>query len=506
MGCGASTQRQEQVTRDTTAQPSPSLEQGSTSKTEVEPYVISVEQKQDLEKQPPVEPFMAANINRRMSLVGQSQEVFHANQHLTERKTKIVGTLGPASFPRSRNSSSLVRSFFTTNSLNTFTGVNVFRLNFSHVSDPETQTPIITKIRDESRELGLPVAILGDLGGPKIRCNVFKDGSIDLAKGQTVVFKHSDEPGSDGVINTTIPQIVWGSSIALKVLERVSKEESACWGSQVDLPALTDKDKRLDYIALSFVQKPEIINVADGIMVARGDLGVECSLEQFKRRERNADGTDAVMLSAECEGQYPIETEMMASICRNSEAGNAIMNPKHINTAELTIYRTMHQRRKISEFAHSIADAATAAADEANATAMIVFTTSSEMAVFVSKRRPRMSIIAVTPTTPSTDVSRLTIGKGKLSKLKNDDGVEAVAASLESLTSAKMTPLKVGDPVVFCAGEIPSPVPGLSNTIKMARFGDSNKSEKRRSLWKDSIGWAKQSGSAAHLAGHSTSM
>ncbi|KAJ3214908.1 hypothetical protein HDU67_001057 [Dinochytrium kinnereticum] len=606
-------------------------------------------------------------------MVGQSQEIFHANKHLAERKTKIVGTLGPASIPKIRE---LI-----------IAGINVFRLNFSHVSDPETQSPIVTKIREESRDLGIPVAILGDLGGPKIRCNVFKDGSISLAKGQIITFRHSDEQGSDGIINTTIPQIVHvievghrilldDGSIALRVTERVSKEEIKCEvlvggvlkskkginvpDMKVDLPALTDKDKvdaafiykkRLDYIALSFVQKPEvcqlfhilpqskdppsvslkdvqdlldffeslkeeeqksspvsetggihedveedwrphiiakiekpqaldtideIIAVADGIMVARGDLGVECSLEQVPLiqktliRKTNAaekpvitatqmlesminspvptraevsdvanavfDGTDAVMLSAECAtGQYPIETvEMMASICRNSEAGSAIMNPKHINTAELTMYRTLYQRKKISEFAHSIADAATAAADEANAAAMIVFTTSSEMAVFVSKRRPRMSIIAVTPTSSIyrrlalfygvypvlSGGLRIPIGKGKVSNLKNAEAGEfpdeetTSGGSTENLASilntdailalterdvlaspsAKLTPLKEGDPVVFCAG-FHHPFPGLSNTIKMARFGDSNKTERRRSLWRDSVIWARSQGS-----------
>ncbi|KAJ3105201.1 hypothetical protein HDU97_008355 [Phlyctochytrium planicorne] len=672
MGCGASSQRdvaiesqpkhQEQEHQVSSQEPTSSgttrvaaehqLKKEEQEKAELQPYLIGIEQK---EQNPPSLPIAAKEVPSM--IVGQSQEIFHLNNN-SERKTKIVGTLGPASIPKIRE---LIQA-----------GINVFRLNFSHVSDPETQSPIVDTIRAESRDLGLPVAILGDLGGPKIRCNTFKNGSIPLTKGQIVRVIHSDGQGTDGEIHTSIPQIVRvievghrilldDGSIALRVKERVSLDEIKCEvlvggelkskkginvpDMKVDLPALTDKDKvdaafiykkRLDYIALSFVQKPEdvqdllnlfeklkneetasspagsfdphddleedwrpniiakiekpqaldtideIIAISDGIMVARGDLGVECSLEQVPLiqktliRKTNAaekpvitatqmlesminspvptraevsdvanavfDGTDAVMLSAECAtGQFPLETvRMMASICKNSEAGNAIMNPKHINTAELTVYRGLYHKRKVSEFAHSIADAAVAAADEANATAMVVFTTSSEMAVFVSKRRPRMSIIAVTPTGSIyrrlalfygvypvlSNGLRVPLGKGKVSKLKSDndgDDVAAVAAaaSHESLKgelgvplntdailalterdimtspSAKLTPLKEGDPVVFCAG-FHHPFPGLSNTIKMARFGESNKTEKRQSMWRESLIWAKSQTSSHH--------
>ncbi|KAJ3417602.1 hypothetical protein HDV05_000059 [Chytridiales sp. JEL 0842] len=583
---------------------------------------------------------------KRHAMAGHSQEVLHSYQHLQERKTKIVGTLGPASIPKIRE---LILA-----------GINVFRLNFSHISDPETQTPLIELIRKESAELGLPVAILGDLCGPKIRCNGFKDApSITLQAGGTVRLVHSAELGDPDTITTPIPQIVGvlsvghrvlldDGAIALVVKERISADELICTVKcggvlkpkkginvpdiKVDLPALTEKDardaaymykKRLDYIALSFVQKPEdvkdlldlfeklhkqenedilsgkiandrateeleedwrphviakiekpqaldviddIIDIADGIMVARGDLGVECSLEQVPLIQKtlirkaaaaekpvitatqmlesminspvptraevsdvaNAvfDGTDAVMLSAECAtGLYPLETvQMMASICQNSEAGAVYLVNKGITTLEINNPMMPVTRSvKVSEFAHSIADAAVAAATEQNVSAMIVFTTSSEMAIFVSKRRPKMPIIAVTPSSsiyrrlsllygvhPVASLGlRVTSNLGTISKLKKADpsitgseqslkgpggirlrNTDAILALTEKdvldSPSARKCGLKEGDPVVFCAG-FHHPFPGLSNTIKMSRFGDSLKSDRLHGLWADSL-------------------
>ncbi|KAJ3075567.1 hypothetical protein HDU98_007677 [Podochytrium sp. JEL0797] len=420
------------------------------------------------------------------------QEILHSNKNLRDRRTKIVATLGPSSW-------SLIRELI-------LAGVNVFRLNFSHVNDPSDQRPIIDKIRKESASLGLPVAILGDLCGPKIRCNSFSTptGSIQLVAGSCIRFVHSTDLGDDGAITTSIGEIVGhigigqrvllnDGSLTLVVMQRVSKEEVLCKvvvGGElkahkginvpvmaIGLPALTEKDikdahfmyqMRFDYIALSFVQRPQdvqdlldqfdlfaqqeteslakgdppfnsgvpsddleedwrphviakiekpqaldqleqILNVADGIMVARGDLGVECSLEQVPLiqktliRKTNAadkpvivatqmlegmitcpvptraevsdvansvfDGTDAVMLSAECAvGAFPVETvEMMGSICRSAEAGSRLLKG---HGATMSVYHRDREavaygrKDHVSQFAHCIADSAVSAAHE----------------------------------------------------------------------------------------------------------------------------------------------
>ncbi|KAJ3067965.1 hypothetical protein HK102_007291, partial [Quaeritorhiza haematococci] len=183
----------------------------------------------------------------------------------------------------------------------------------------------------------------------------------------------------------------------------------------------------------------EIIKAADGIMVARGDLGVEVSLERVPVIQKtlihrtnvaekpvitatqmlesminspvptraevsdvaNAvfDGTDAVMLSGECAvGQYPVETvKMMGSICKAAEsAGGAYLASRDLGAAYAS--NALQSRKKqISEFARPVADAAVAAAGQARATSLIVFTITGDMAMYVSKRRPGCSILAVTP-------------------------------------------------------------------------------------------------------------
>ncbi|KAJ3113773.1 hypothetical protein HK100_001886 [Physocladia obscura] len=615
-----------------------------------------------LQQEPLIDAIKDSDELEKLSLAaGISQEVLHSNEHLQERRTKIVATLGPTSVPK-------IKELIVA-------GVNVFRLNFSHVSDPESQRPVIESIRKESAALGIPVAILGDLCGPKIRCNTFAPTpSIQLIPGSTIRLVHSSEPGNATTITTSISQIVGVIAIGHRVLlndgnlrlvvtERVSADEVLCQvvvGGElkakkginvpdmaIALPAVTEKDKsdakfmfkmRLDYVALSFVQRAqdvgdllelfnnlqsqealarhngnplpdtsgisldqleedwrphiiskietpqsllvidEIINISDGIMVARGDLGVECSLEQVPLiqktliRKTNAadkpvitatqmlesminapvptraevsdvanavfDGTDAVMLSAECAtGEFPIETvQMMSSICRNAEAGSRLLQGRDFT---IPLYKRdkkekiIGSEKYVSEFAHCIADAAVAAASEASASAMIVFTTTSEMPIFCSKRRPSMPIIAVTPTgsiyrrlamhfgifpvlsnglkisTVSGSISRLrrteveiplvpqthhendshtvsTESLGGGPRLRNTDAILALTERdvIENVSVVKF--LKVGDAVCYCAG-FHGPFPGLSNTIKMSRFGESIRSERAHLNWSESL-------------------
>ncbi|KAJ1328805.1 pyruvate kinase [Batrachochytrium salamandrivorans] len=357
---------------------------------------------------------------------------------LAPRKTKIVATLGPASVSKIPE---LILA-----------GTNVFRLNFSHIIDPETQTPIIHAIRSAAMSLHKPVAILGDLGGPKIRCNDFKAPTteIPLVAGTTVILEATEDLCETCRITTCVlPLVAADVQVLLDLFETFRKTRNevtidtsidasdiyACTvGGDGEPPHLPWRP-----FVISKIEKPQaldaiddIIALSDGIMVARGDLGVEISLERVPIIQKmlihkanaaekpvitatqmlesminspvptraevsdvaNAvlDGTDAVMLSGEyAVGKYPIETvSMMSSIFQHAEAGNDFMHqPAMMKWNSCKV-------KHLQALGHPIADAAIAAAHEAHACALIVFTYTGDMAYFVSKRRPNHPIVAIT--------------------------------------------------------------------------------------------------------------
>ncbi|GHO95962.1 pyruvate kinase [Reticulibacter mediterranei] len=405
------------------------------------------------------------------------------------RRTKIVCTIGPATNSEERIEA-LIRA-----------GMNVARLNFSHGRQEEHAT-VIERVRSISTRLGCPIAILQDLQGPKIRVGSLQDGKpLQLIDQTEVIITSRPVAGNSQTIPTTykqLPQDVKpGDRIllddGLMELRVLSADESDVHclvihggllkehkginlpGVAVSTPALTEKDRDdlrfgimhgVDYIALSFVRRPEdviaareliheyqveyqgnnkqaniplivklekpeavarlddVLKVADGIMVARGDLGVEMSLEKVPliqkrviarcnelglpvitatqmlesmitnsrptRAEVNdvsnaiLDGTDAIMLSAEtATGAYPIEAvQMMARIALETEAGD--------RTAQQPECQPLTQTRAVSH-------AARALAEEASVKAIIVLTRSGNSACLISKDRPRTPIIAYTP-------------------------------------------------------------------------------------------------------------
>ncbi|HEX9983495.1 MAG TPA: pyruvate kinase [Thermoanaerobaculia bacterium] len=398
------------------------------------------------------------------------------------RRTKIIATLGPAS----SNEETLYRLLTS--------GVDVFRLNFSH-GRHEDHEKVIRRVRDISTDLGRYVPIIGDIQGPKLRIGEV-EGVHYLNDGQTFVISTEKRMGgSDGcstpftplprevqsghriLINDGLVELVVTNVDEKTVTTRVlhggpisSKKGMNFPDSELTIPAITEKDRedvrfavqhQLDYIAASFIrrrsdiedlrrmlkefggeeleviaklEKPqaidnldEILQVSDGVMVARGDLGVELPpeivpimqkkiltaasrwgrfaitatqmLESMTTNSRptraeasdvaNAifDGSDAVMLSAEtASGKYPVETvQMMARIVFAAEA-----NPHLGSAREREPYRT-------DEFTDALAGAANYAAEQIDAKYIVVFTQSGFTARLMSKFRPKAPIIALTP-------------------------------------------------------------------------------------------------------------
>jgi len=402
------------------------------------------------------------------------------------RKTKIVATLGPAS-----GSARVIERLLSA-------GVNVVRLNLSH-GGRSSHAAAISQVRECARRLELPVAILLDLQGPRIRIGAIEGGSLELSPGRAVVLspeggvhESSDvtttyadlakdvRPGDkllidDGLIELAVTGVS-GADVECEVVFGGTLREHKginLPGVAVSAPGLSDKDvddlefgirEGVDYIALSFVRTAsnvfslkemirergaeipviakienheavdnleKIIEEADGVMIARGDLGVELSaelipvlqkriisaaneagkvvitatqmLESMIKNPRptraeasdvaNAvfDGTDALMLSGETAvGKYPVEAvEIMGRIA--VEAEEAVEAEKRKNP----------KRRSAGpqgSFAQAVSYAAVAASYEVKSRAIVVFTQSGATAQLISRMRPSTPIIAFTPT------------------------------------------------------------------------------------------------------------
>jgi len=309
-------------------------------------------------------------------------------------------------------------------------------------------------------------------------------------------------------------------------------------GVQVSIPSLTEKDlndlhfglnEGVDMIALSFVrsaadvehlrnrlggrpvaivakiEKPEgweniepILDVTDGVMVARGDLGVETALEKVPRIQKSIirrarrkgrfvitatqmlesmierpsptraevsdvanaiyDGTDAVMLSAETStGKYPVDAvRYMARIARESEA--SLRSKGYIDPP--------HPPRPAN--AEILADAAHHAARESGAAAIVVFTSTGSSARLVSRYRPPVSIYAITP--HDTTARQLAVNYGVTPVLAPDVSSTDEMLSQMDRVLVEGGYLQKGQLVVFLAGQ-PVGRPGTTNLMKLHRVG-----------------------------------
>ncbi len=470
------------------------------------------------------------------------------------RNVKVVATLGPASSKPDQ-----IRRLFDA-------GVDVFRMNMSH-GDHEDHTARYNAIRQVEAEVGRPIAILGDLQGPKLRVGVFADGAKPyLEQGQTFRFDLDPTPGDATRVQLPHPEIIKAAHVGATLLVndgkiRLKVEEVGAdflttvveIGGQISerkgvnvpdielpLAALSEKDKEdlefvcklgVDWIALSFVQRPEdvieandlvrgralvmvkvekpaaveriggIMEVCDGIMVARGDLGVELPIAEIppiqKRlismsRDRgkpvivatqmlesmidnpmptraevtdvaNAiyEGADAVMLSAESAvGSYgPEAVEMMDRIARSMEQDEN--------------YRStiMNSRTKARP---TPSDAITAAAREVAETlevkAICCFTHSGTTARRMARERPLVPIMVLTPIMKTARKMALLWGAHCVVTKNVDMFRQAVVVAIEE--SAVNGFATTGDRLAITAG-VPFNVPGTTNILRIAEVGET---------------------------------
>ncbi len=464
------------------------------------------------------------------------------------RKTKILATLGPAS-----NTPELVKALV-------LAGADLFRLNFSHgvVADHQAR---LAMIRGIERELGRPIGVVADLQGPKLRIGTFANGPIELVAGQSFRLDLDTTPGDTKRVNLPHPEIFSAIAVGQDLLlddgrvrlaiEQCGADYAQCRvvnasklsdrkgvnvpGAILPLSPLTAKDHRdmaaaldmgVDWIALSFVQKPEdvaeaqklvagrakliaklekpsaithlmeIIERADAVMVARGDLGVELPPEDVPslqklivRQARLAgkpvivatqmlesmisapaptraeasdvatavfDGTDAIMLSAEtASGAYPLEAvAMMNRIATRIESDpfyRSIMDAAH------------------PELQHTTADAITAAARQVattiDAAAIVTYTTSGSTTLRAARERPNVPILCLT--SKAETARRLTLSFAVHPVVTED--VNNFSEMVEKAVAiAKNDGLaKSGDRLVVTAG-VPFGTPGNTNVLRIA--------------------------------------
>lgn len=394
------------------------------------------------------------------------------------RNVKIVATLGPAS-----SDYDSIKALFVA-------GADVFRLNMSHGTHEEHRVRHAA-IRKIEAEFGRPIAILADLQGPKFRVGTLTAPGAELEEGDRFRFDLLDEPGSKHRVQLPHPEILaaleTGSELLVNdgkirlTVEECGPDFADCTVTvggvisdrkgvnvpDVVLPlaALSDKDRAdlefacemgVDWLALSFVQRPEdveearelargraailskiekpaavhvfdsILAVSDGVMVARGDLGVELPVQavppiqkQLIRKCRTAakpvivatqmlesmiespmptraevsdvataiyEGADAVMLSAEsAAGNYPVEAV-------------ETMNNVAISVEKDPTYREVIEASR-SAARQTVADGIVAAAREIAETthisAICCYTQSGKTVSLIARERPRVPIIAM---------------------------------------------------------------------------------------------------------------
>jgi pyruvate kinase len=396
-----------------------------------------------------------------------------------KRKAKIVATLGPSSSTPER-----IAELFRA-------GADVFRLNFSHGTH-EDHRQRYDAVRAVEAQFGRPVGIMLDLQGPKFRIGTFAAGPVTLAAGAAFRLDLSREPGDQRRAPLPHPEVMAalepGAELLLddgKVRLRVETcgadfaETTVIAGGRlsdrkgVNLPGvllplspLTEKDRQdlafgldlgCDWVALSFVQRPEdvaearrlvagraavlvklekpaaidkldeLIEQADAVMVARGDLGVEMPPEDVPSLQKRIiagcreagkpvivatqmlesmvhapaptraeasdvatavyDGADAVMLSAEsASGDYPVEAvAMMDRIIRRVEVGPAYRR----------IVDTQHPEPEATA-ADAISAAAAQVAHTLSAAAICTYTTSGSTTLRAARERPEVPILCLT--------------------------------------------------------------------------------------------------------------
>jgi pyruvate kinase len=464
------------------------------------------------------------------------------------RSAKIVATLGPAS-----SSPDVIRGLFDA-------GVDVFRLNFSHGGHDEHKARLAA-IRAVEKAVGRPIGVMADLQGPKLRLGTFAAGAVQLARGAAFRLDLDAAPGdarraplphpeifqalrpgtelliNDGKVRLAVADCGAGFAATRVVAggEVSDRKGVNVPGAVLPISALTAKDRAdlaaaldwgVDWVALSFVQRPEdvaegrklvagragvlvklekpaaierldeIVELADAVMVARGDLGVEMPAEDVPPLQKTIihacrlagkpvivatqmlesmihaaaptraeasdvatavyDGADCVMLSAEtAAGAYPLEAvAIMSRIIQRVEADplyRATLDAAHLapeHTAPDAISAAARQ------VAHTVA-----------ASAIVSYTSSGATALRAARERPAVPILALTPNRATA--RRLALLWGAHCIQTADIASFADMVQRATRLAHRDGFAQPGERIVITAG-VPFGTPGATNILRIA--------------------------------------
>ena len=464
---------------------------------------------------------------------------------MTAPRTKIVGTIGPAS-----RDPTVLRGLLEA-------GLDVARINFSHGSHDELAGTVAT-LRALAHEFRRPLAIMGDLQGPRIRIGDLA-GARAVREGEDLAFVYEadaragDVPVTyedlhrdvsagtrilvdDGLLEFEVTRVD-GNRVHVRCLHGGPLKPHKGMnlpGVEVSAPALTDKDRadvafavqhELDYLALSFVRRPEdldelralvprglllvakiekdraleriedILRAADAVMVARGDLGVELPFEEVPLAQKRIIGlanrhgrpviTATQMLESMVEHPRPTRAEA-------NDVANAVLDGTDAVMLSAETASGAYPRRAVEAMRRivfaaetfpvmrgvgldrlqpgtagteeTIASASVTAVRLIGASTVIVFTKSGFSARIVAARRPGVPIVALTD--QGRTWRQLALVWGVVPVLVPHCRTYEEMAAAARRVVVELGIAQAGDRVVITAG-VPFDVPGSTNTLKV---------------------------------------
>jgi pyruvate kinase len=464
------------------------------------------------------------------------------------RKVKILATLGPAS-----SDEATIRALFEA-------GADVFRINMSH-SSHDMLRDLVARIRSVETAVGRPIAILADLQGPKLRVGKFADTKVALTPGDIITFDDNPEPGTASRVHLPHPEILAsvepghrlliddgklaliaeacdGKSIRCRVVAGTSisdKKGVSLPDTELPVGALTDKDRadldaaleaEVDWVALSFVQRPEdlvevrkiskgrvgimskiekpqavirlaeILELSDALMVARGDLGVEMPLEsvpgiqkQITRAARKAGKPVVVatqMLESMISAPVPTRAEVSDVATAVFEGADAVMLSAESASGQYPVEAVSTMVRVAQQVEHdpyydsiihaqraepdsTAADALSAAARQIAETlklaAIVTYTGSGNTGLRAARERPRTALIALSPNVRTARRLSLVWGLHCVVTPDATNVSEMVNGACHIAFNEGFA--KPGDRLIITAG-IPFGTPGSTNMLRIA--------------------------------------